>query len=62
MMIVITCLVLIKIVADGDNAGIDNNNGDDYDDDDGNAVDDDDDDDVLLRSSLPSAELLWIVS
>ena len=55
-------MVLIKMVADGDNAGIDDNNGDDYDDDDGNAVDDDDDDDVLLRSSLPSAELLWIVS
>ena len=60
-------MVLIKMVADGDNAGIDNYNGDDYDDDDGNAVvdgavDDDDDDDVLLRSSLPSAELLWIVS
>ena len=52
------------MVADGDNAGIDNNNGDDYDDDDGNAVVDGavDDGDMLLRSSLPSAELLWIVS
>ena len=33
---------MIKMVADGDNAGIDNDNGDDYDDDDGNAVDDND--------------------
>ena len=38
---------------DGDNAGIDN----DDDDDDGDAVDD-----VLLRSSLPSAKLLGIMS